>query len=167
MDKNLRWQTDAHLGNLPTPFRFNASLSRLVVLSGRAAEYGQSVLVVPMEFPNDGCKRLYRSCTQSSRCSGIWNGMVGTNQRRLWRTKHERLSLRHRCLSRRALCGRKPIGLYGRKLRRFFGILAGRKSQQTLQGLLCSCRHFQFGSPIPRNRGNVVCQLGFGWPLLG
>jgi dipeptidyl aminopeptidase/acylaminoacyl peptidase len=44
--------------------------------------------------------------------------------------------------------------------------LAGNHNKR-FKAFLCSCRHFQSGSPIPRNRRNVVCQLGFGRTLLG
>lgn len=51
----------------------------------------EPVLVVPLEFSNDGSQRLYYCGAQPSRITGIWNGMAGTNQQRLWWTKYSGL----------------------------------------------------------------------------
>ena len=59
------------------------------------------------------------------------------------------------------------IGATGAKLRRLLSVLSCRQSQQALRRPAGTCRYLQHGAAVSRNRGDVVCQLGYGRSLLG
>ena len=61
----------------------------------------------------------------------------------------------------------KPAGMCGCQLRRLLRLLAGRAPRRTLQGIHRTRWHLQHGNAVSGDRGEVVCQLGHGWRLLG
>ena len=70
------------MGNLSTPFRPEYKIPCYFILSRRTAKHGKPVLVVSLEFPDDGRQRVYCGSAQPSRGSGIgqdWLEQISTD----------------------------------------------------------------------------------------